>query len=235
MSPRPARQERTNAIAAGVLYIAATAAGVASVLTGAPSEVVPMAGSKGAVLVSAGFDILMAVAVAGIALMLYPILARDAGTPAKQGLAIWYAATRITEGTLYFVGVIVFVTMLKVSETIADLPSEQAAAHEAASLQLQTLFDYSWIAGQTIFTIGAAMLYSLLYASNRVPRWLSVWGLISVPFFLIGGLTMPFTDDADSTISNILYAPMFLQEMVLAVWIIGWGFNPPATNQRDTR
>ncbi len=73
------------------------------------------------------------------------------------------------------------------------------------------------------------MLYWLLFVSQRVPRWLSVWGLVAAPLMLVGGLLLPFTGDPNSTISSLLYAPMGLQEMVLAVWLIVWGLRPAAT------
>ena len=78
-----------------------------------------------------------------------------------------------------------------------------------------------------MFCVGAFMLYTLLFQSRRVPRWLSIWGLIAAPLMLIAGLLLPITGDPNSTISSILYAPMALQEMVLAVWLIARGFAAP--------
>jgi len=46
---------------------------------------------------------------------------------------------------------------------------------------------------------------------------------------LVAGFPPPLTGDPSSTASTILYAPMGLQEMVLAAWLILRGFNPPVT------
>jgi hypothetical protein len=73
-----------------------------------------------------------------------------------------------------------------------------------------------------------ARLYSLLYMSRRIPRWLSAWGLIGAPLMLAAGFSLAITGDPNSTVSSIMYAPLALQEMVLAVWLIVKGFNPPA-------
>jgi len=73
------------------------------------------------------------------------------------------------------------------------------------------------------------MLYYLLYKSRRIPRWLSIWGLIAAPLMLVAGFTLPFTGDPNSAVSSLLYAPLGLQEMVLAVWLIARGFNPSTT------
>jgi hypothetical protein len=45
---------------------------------------------------------------------------------------------------------------------------------------------------------------------------------------LLAGFTLPFTHDPNSTVSTVLYAPMALQEMVLAGWLIVRGFAPAA-------
>jgi hypothetical protein len=45
---------------------------------------------------------------------------------------------------------------------------------------------------------------------------------------LIAGLSFAVTGDPNSAFSSVLYAPLGLQEMVLAVWLIARGFNPPA-------
>lgn len=48
------------------------------------------------------------------------------------------------------------------------------------------------------FGIGALLFYYLLMKANVIPKWLALWGLITVPFVLIGvplmtfGITVPF-------------------------------------------
>jgi hypothetical protein len=48
---------------------------------------------------------------------------------------------------------------------------------------------------------------------------------------LIAGFSLVFTGDPSSTLSSILYAPLGLQEMALAVWLLVRGFNPPEVTQ----
>ena len=80
--------------------------------------------------------------------------------------------------------------------------------------------NYSYMLGQSVFCVGAAMLYYLLYQSKRIPRWLSVWGFIAAPLMFIAGFFVLIDGDPNSPISTALYAPMGLQEMVLAIWLI---------------
>jgi hypothetical protein len=82
--------------------------------------------------------------------------------------------------------------------------------------------------GQSVFCVGALMLYCLLYQSKRIPRWLSVWGLIGAPLMLAAGFLLLVEGYPNSTLSSVLYAPFALQEMVFAVWLIVKGFNSSA-------
>jgi hypothetical protein len=75
-----------------------------------------------------------------------------------------------------------------------------------------------------VFSIGSLIFYYLLYKSKLIPRWLSGWGfiggLIYLPGILIGMFSL-----ADP---SILFAALGLQEMGLAAWLIGKGFNSSA-------
>ena len=220
------REERGTALAVGGLYVLATAAGVAAAIVGAPTEVSAMVARSGAVLVTALLVAVMAVAVTGVGVMLYPLLTRDAGARTWHGVAFGFAAARIAEGAIFLVAAAASVAMLGLGEAMAGADGVRVAALEAAGLALQGFSEYAMVAAQTAFCVGAALLYVLLYRSRRVPRWLSVWGLAATPLMLVAGFTLPFTNDPNSTVSTVLYAPMGLQEMVLAGWLIVRGFAP---------
>ena len=68
----------------------------------------------------------------------------------------------------------------------------------------------------------------MLYISRRIPRWLSIWGLIGTPLMFAAGFSVVVTGEPNSSISSILYAPLALQEMAFAVWLMLKGFKPPA-------
>lgn len=219
------RTERPTAVTVGVLYILATAAGgISAAVAGATGSLDELAANQTAVLAGALALVVMAVARMGVAAMLYPILQRDAATSTQQGLAVWYLGTRISEATLFLVGVTALLAALSLSQAAAE--GADAATGPTAAAALLALFDYAWIAGQTIFCVGAAMLYWLLLRSGRAPHWLALWGLVAAPLMLVAGFLMPITGDPDSATATLLYLPMGVQEMVLAVWLIARGFRP---------
>jgi len=65
--------------------------------------------------------------------------------------------------------------------------------------------------------------------SKLIPRWIAVWGLIAIALHLATGFLQLFgSTSAFSSLQDILNLPIFLQEMVMAVWLIVKGFNPSA-------
>jgi hypothetical protein len=80
----------------------------------------------------------------------------------------------------------------------------------------------------TAFSLGAFMLNHVLYRARLVPRWLSVWGLVAATSILTARVLLMFGVELESSTVTVLDAPIMLQEVVLAVWLIGKGFNPAA-------
>jgi len=69
------------------------------------------------------------------------------------------------------------------------------------------------------FCLGAILFYYLLDQSRIVPRWLSLWGLITVLPLLIGTLTAIFEFD----LPFILFVPYVPFEIVIGIWILAKG------------
>lgn len=144
--------ERPVAVTVGVLYVSATAAGVAAAVVAAPTQVELVAAQRGGVIATAGLVAVMAVCVAGIAAMLYPLLLADAGTTVRRGLATWFLGSRLTEGALFLVGAVVLLALLAVGQ------GPRSAADGPVGTGLRVLFDYALVAGQTVFSVGAAAM-----------------------------------------------------------------------------
>jgi Domain of unknown function (DUF4386) len=225
--------DRRSAIWVGVLYIVATVFPVAalvpwSALVDGEGILVNAATHESQLIAVALLNLVMAVAVAGVAFMIYPVLRRVADTGVTQGLSLWYVGTRITESGAFLVGVLATMAFLPLSQEYAAAGAPEQSYFQTSSTVLESTTDLAYALGQSVFAVGAAMLYYLLLRSRLVPAWLSLWGLIAAPLFLVGSLSLLWTQDPNSTISTVLYAPMALQEMVLALWLILKGFNSTA-------
>ena len=74
-----------------------------------------------------------------------------------------------------------------------------------------------------VFSIGAILFYYLFYKSRAVPRILSLWGLITVPFVLIGTLSKVLGYEVPFFVYLVLlYVPF---EFVIGIWLLVKGIN----------
>jgi hypothetical protein len=78
------------------------------------------------------------------------------------------------------------------------------------------------------FVLGALMFYFLLYQSRLVPRWLSAWGLGGAALYIMAPLGSMF-----GLSLGFFMAPLFLQEMAMAIWLIAKGFDSVPLLQRE--
>lgn len=226
--------DRTVATLVGVLYIAGTVAGVMSRVvtdwTGpeGPDYVASAASMGNRLATGALLVLVMGVALAFIPILVYPILRRT-----SQRLALGYVVFRGALETLTYI--LATVSWLVLYQLAGDYSPDgaDAAGLRAAGNVLAKLSDVSGTTTVTfVFLIGAVMFYGVLFRARLVPRWLSVWGLLAVVPYLAYGLLASF-GSGSSSLEGILDAPLGLQEMVLAVWLIVSGFNLTATGAAD--
>jgi hypothetical protein len=105
-----------------------------------------------------------------------------------------------------------------------------ASLSAAALTPVLTGADY--LAGA--FTVGGCMYYVLFFQSRLVPRWLSGWGLVAI-ILMMAACVLALFSDSSITGYILLAFPIFLQEMVLAVWLIVKGFDSYPGAQPDNR
>ncbi len=104
------------------------------------------------------------------------------------------------------------------------------ATYSVTSALMMALYNWSFIIGTLVFLgLGGIPMYYLMYKSRMVPRWLAAWGIIGAVSVLIYGIISLFGQDP-----AFLAAPIGIQEMVFAVWLIKKGFNvPPAISEEE--
>jgi hypothetical protein len=75
-----------------------------------------------------------------------------------------------------------------------------------------------------VWSLSALVLNYILYQSKLIPRWLSGWGLVGAMLSFTTYLLQVFSIN----LTEFLFLPIALQEMVFAVWLIVKGFNSSA-------
>ena len=81
-----------------------------------------------------------------------------------------------------------------------------------------------WFGPMAVFSVSALVLNWLLYRSRVVPTWISIWGFVGGLLLLASAIIEMF-GQALGGWQAIFTAPIGINEMVLAVWLIIKGFD----------
>lgn len=227
-SAKGVREHRAAAVTAGILFIIGTVAGILSkAVTAFPVHNAddPLgyaADHSGAVATGALLVLVMGLSLALLAVVLYPVLRQ-----VDEVLATGYLIIRgAVETTTYVIVAITWLTLVPLAETM----SAGSGTASPAGVRLGTVVidsDGASIIMSLVFCLGAALFYTLLFRSRIVPRWITVWGLIGIPLYVLAYvLAMYGAVGINSSAVNLLSGPLAVQEMVLAVWMIACGFRP---------
>jgi hypothetical protein len=215
---------RTSAAAVGLLFLLSYAGfsiGMALVVPSLdPSTDLALIGADEQRLVAGGlFLFVNMAAIIGIAAMLFPAM-----RPHGEGVALWYLGFRIIEAGAFVVGTVSVLSLISVSEASIAAAAPSAPVYEG--LRSMALATNSW-AGKlatVAFVLGAIGLYSLFYRSRLVPRFISAWGLIGVVLLIVANL-LAVDVTAGFQPAAVLFLPIVLNELFLAIWLIVRGFD----------
>ena len=226
---------RMNAVMAGVIYFLGTVFGVLSAVIG--GEVLsslnlgkPLVGVDMLGLVAANSSritggafliLMMGISLAAMTVFLYPIFRKDSEELA-MGVVLFRGAL---EGTFYFLSALGFLNLVALGNEYIATGADSAALQSMGNVLYQFQVRLAPV-GPIFYLIGAMCLYVSFYRTRLIPRWLTVWGLIAVVFYMASTLLKFF--HMDTGIGFYLEMVMAPQEMVMAVWLIVKGFNSSA-------
>lgn len=205
------RAYRTESTVAGVLFITATVSTMASQIViapmlGAPDVAGHVAGHRAAFVSGVILELVNALASAGIAIALFPIIWR-----CVRSVAVAYLGLRIIEASLGAFAAGALLILLSFSD-----PAIAIALHE-----------WGFLLVLIVFSVGTLILYPLLFSYRLVPPVLSLWGLIGGVMLLVSCLLILFGRiETGSRADLVLSLPIWINEMALALWLILRGVDP---------
>ena len=208
--------DRKAAVWIGVLYIIGTVGMVLSVVVtnavlSGPAYLAQVAAQPNQVAVGA-----LLLLLAGLALALVPVVFWPIGKRYNETLVMGYVVFRgALESVIYVVSVLCWLLLIALST--------QPDAGPLAGF-VRTVETVIWDQLIAIpFVLGALMFYFVLYQYRLVPRWLSTWALVGAALYIVAPLGSMF-----GLSLGVFMAPLAVQEMVMAVWLIVKGFNRSA-------
>jgi hypothetical protein len=218
---------RKTSIIVGLLFIIATAITIVGIvfmgssLEDDPVDLVKVGDNETGIVIAGICWTILAIAVAGIGFFMHPILKKY-----DEGLSLGYVSFRLIETVLILISVISLQSLLTLSQEY--VAGDIGNRPEASATLLMAVFNWSFIIGTMIFLgLGGIVLNFMLFKLKLVPSWLSIWGLIGGACVLLYGLISLFGSDP-----AILAAPIAIQEMMFAIWLLAKGFDTPEVASR---
>jgi hypothetical protein len=215
---------REISIIAGALYLLVFVAGILSIArTVDKSDYLtePALHSK-QVYKAACFQFLMALFYTGIAVVLYPML-----TLYNETLALGFLSFRIIAALFTAIGTIVLILIVKLSQEYIKAGTSNTVYYQVIGSLLKTSRDLiNHVVMIIMLCIANILLYATLLQSDLIPMWLSVWGIVGSSIAIMASiLVMIRSIDVLTTMYVTLNAPIALQEIVFAIWLIVVGFK----------
>jgi hypothetical protein len=218
--------DRVTAAAVGTLFLVATIAGgiglwLQESVVGGDDYLTAASAYPDRLATGVLLQLVMAVAVVAIAVVIYPVLRH--GT---ERLAMAYVVARTIEAVAYVVGATGVLALITISEKY--VAAQDGSAYAALGQLVTAERDWSGhaILDVAVFTVGALVLNAAFYRSHLVPYWLSVWGMAGAVAYLASGVLVLYGLEPLTTPQILLEAPLGLQEIALALWLILKGFTP---------
>ena len=157
---------------------------------------------------------------------MYPVLKER-----NAGLALGSVIFRTLEAAFYMVGVVSLLSLLTLGQQFTAAGAADRTSLQAIGDLLVSVRDHAALVAVFAFCLGAFMYYYLFFQSRLIPRWLSGWGIVAIILMLAACVLALFSDNPVTGYIPLAF-PIFLQEMVLAVWLIVKGFNPSVSAAR---
>jgi hypothetical protein len=166
--------------------------------------------------------LMMGISLVAMTVFLYPIFRKDSEELAA-GMLLFRGPM---EGTFYFLSTLCLLAQVALGHTYNATGADSVVLQSMSNALYQFQVRLAPV-GPIFFLIGAMCIYVSFYRTRLIPRWLTVWGLIGVVFYMASTL-LKFFDMNASGIGFYLEMVLAPQEMVMAVWLIIKGFNSKA-------
>jgi len=229
-------QEKTNsykknAVAIGILFIIATAflfvgGSFYGPVLDTPDYLQVAYPNRISAIIGMLIEFSCILAIPLIPVFAYPVLRKHSET-----LALGYVVFRLFEAVLFVLVDITKLALIKVSQLYLAAESSTVGLIESVGATIQGWNEWAWVFYVLIFGFGALIFYFALYQSKLLPRWVSIWGLISIVMMMTSALLAMFAVKLSDAIFGLLVIPIAVQEMVMAVWLIVKGFNRDAVKK----
>jgi hypothetical protein len=220
---------RKIAIAAGVFYLVTHVTSIGALALYGPvlnnPDYIVGSGPDTRVLLGAVFEVILALAIVGTAVTLFPVVKRQ-----NESIALGYVGLRTLEAAIIAVGIVSLLGVVTLRQQLAGAAGTDAASLVTVGKALVAVHDWTFLLGPN-FVLGTntVLLAYLMYRSGLVPRFIAVLGLVGGPMVFAFAIGVLFGFYKQVSVWGFVTAvPAFAWELTLAIWLIAKGFKPSA-------
>jgi len=223
---------RRTAVVAGVLYLVTHVTSIGGLALYGPvlskSGYIVGSVTDTRMLLGAFLEVILALAIVGTAVALYPVVKRQ-----NEGVALGYMGLRTLEAGIIAVGVVPLLAVVTLRQHLTG-----TAGTDVVSLgnALVAFHNWTFLLGPSyVCGTNTVLIAYLMYRSGLVPRFIPVLGLIGGPLVFASGAAQMFgLYEQVSVWAAIAALPIFAWEVSLALYLILKGFRPSAATRPDT-
>jgi len=225
---------RKTAIITGILFLAGylgvfLGSAIYAPILDAPEYLGKIFPNKNQVIWGMLIELINDAAVIGIPVMLYPIFKKY-----SERLALGYLAFRIVESLVLIFSKTSLLSLIPLSQEYLTAGSPLNSYFDSIGTVALSARDWASQIQVVFFSISALIFYYVMFQTKILPRWLSVWGFFAVAS-LIAANVLPIPDLTEGfNPTQLLFLPIFLSEILIAIWMIFKGFNPAAFSPEKT-
>jgi hypothetical protein len=221
---------RKIATAAGVCYLVTHVTSIGGLVLYGPvlnsPDYIVGSGPDTRVLLGAFFEVILALAIVGTAVTLFPVVKRQ-----NEAVALGYAGLRTLEAAIIAVGIASLLAVVTLRQHLAGAAGTDTASLITVGKALVAVHDWTFLLGPN-FVLGTntVLLAYLMYRSGLVPRFIAVLGLVGGPLVFASAIAVLFGLYKQVSVwGSVTAVPVFAWELTLAIWLIAKGFKPSAS------
>jgi hypothetical protein len=170
------------------------------------------------IVLGALLELVNAFAYLGIAVVAFPILRRR-----YESLALAYFGFRVLEFVMQILADLSPLVLVSLGGVVGGESAPDAGSFQAATQGLLSMRMWAFHMISITMGSGALLFYSMLYRTDLIPRWISIWGLAGALVVLANTLFEMF----GVSLPNLGFL-MLANELFVGGWLIIRGFKPAA-------
>jgi hypothetical protein len=218
--------QRKLAIATGVLFFITHVTSVAAIVLyqpvlNRPGYVLGNGAANSRILLGGLLEVILAAAVIGTAVTLYPVVSRH-----NRALAMGYVGLRTLEAGIIVTGIVSLLAVVSLQHDVAGTAAN-AAALATAGKALVAVHNWTFIIGPGLVCgLNTVVMAYALYRSKLVARFIPVLGLIGGPLVFAANVAGMFGVPRHDL--GVCVVPVFAWEVCLAIFLITKGYRSTA-------